>query len=281
MKNRISLLLSIMVLTASVFGGCGQGKTSDNSGKSETAENETGTETDDVWERVQLSGKLVLGSTGTYSPYSYFDENGNITGFDIELTKLLAEKLGLEIEYVQTKWDSLIAGVQSDRLDIVACQVGITDERKEAVDFSDPYCAIYPALAVPVDSEIDSFDDLEGKSVCVNLTTVFASLAEEYGATTVSSEGLMTNEVAMVEAGRVDGTIDDNITLETYISEHPECRLKIAAIDESSPTYIGFMMKKGSVVMEEKVNAALAELVEEGVIKELGEKYVGMDISVK
>nr|WP_288556516.1 transporter substrate-binding domain-containing protein [uncultured Mediterraneibacter sp.] len=277
MKKRLCMVMAMMIFSTSLLAGCGKGSSSDTSSK---AESETSTE-DAVWDRIESSGKIVLGSSGTYSPYTYFDDDGNITGFDIELTNKVAEKLGVEVEYVQTKWDSLIAGVQTDRLDIVANQVGITDERKEAVDFSDPYCAIYPALLVKEDSDITSFEDLDGKSICCNLTTVFAPLAEKYGASTVSSEGQMTNEISMVEAGRVDGTIDDNITLQTYLNENPDCGLKIVAIDESQPTYIGFMIKKGSTVLEEKVNDAIAELEEEGVIKELGEKFVGMDISVK
>lgn len=287
MKKRVSMLLAVLLVSACVFAGCtssGEKSTSDKKeaeSTEETKSDDAKGETDEVLARVEESGKIILGSSGTYSPYSYFDENDNITGFDIELTKKLAEKLGYEVEYVQTKWDSLIAGVQSDRLDIVACQVGITEERKEAVDFSDPYCAIYPALAVKKGSDIKSFEDLEGRTVCCNLTTVFAPIAEEHGATTVSSEGQMTNEVAMVEAGRCDATIDDNVTLQTYINEHPECGLEVVAIDESSPTYIGFMMKKGSDDFQKKVNDALVELEEEGVIEELAEEFVGMDISVK
>lgn len=246
----------------------------DSSAVSSSAETQ-----DAVWNRIQKSGTIVLGSSGTYSPYTYFDKDNKITGFDVELTYKVAEKLGLKVKYVQTKWDSLIAGLQSDRLDIVANQVAITDERKKSVDFSDPYSYLYPSLAVKTDSSIKSFDDLKGKVVCTNLTTVFAPLAQSFGAKVVSNDGEFAKQIEILLSGRCDAAINDPVTFQQYLKEHPDAQVKVVDTYKKSATPIGFMVKKDSPVLCQKLNDTLAELKEEGVISQLAMQYLGVDVT--
>lgn len=139
---------------------------------------------------IKAAGVIKIGTEGTYAPFSYHDASNKLTGFDVEIGRAIAQKLGVKAEFVEGKWDGLIAGLDVKRYDAVINQVGITDARKAKYDFSDPYISSQAALIVREDNQaIKSFADLKGRKSANTLTSNFGKLAQSYGAEVVPVQG--------------------------------------------------------------------------------------------
>ena len=235
--------------------------------------------TENELEKVKAAGKLVIGVEGTYPPFTYHDDNGELTGLDIELGKAVAEKLGVEAEFQEAAWDSLLIGIDTERFDTVINSVSITDERAEKYDFSDPY--YYEARRVVVradDDSIKSEEDLNGKKIATNTTNAFIPWYEEHGAEVV---GIDTSGEAidLLLSGRVDFVGTSVPVLNSYLDEHPDAadKVKEAFVIPNSEDVIAIPVRKGETEFLDAINTALAELREEGTLKEISEKYLGGD----
>jgi len=227
---------------------------------------------------IKEKGVITVALEGDWAPWSYHDENDNLVGFDADAARAIAEKLGVEIEIVEAPWESLFAGLESGRYDLVVNGVEYTEERAQKYDFSEPYAYIKTALVVKGDNEeIKSFEDLNGKSTANSIASTYMTLAESYGA---SAEGVSTlNEtMELVISGRVDATLNAEVSVYDYLSVHPDADIKIAALtDEAS--LVEIPMTKGETELKEAVDKAIADLRSEGVLSELSIKYFGVDIS--
>ena len=138
---------------------------------------------------VKEAGVLKIGTEGTYAPFTFHDASGELVGFDVEIGRAIAEKLGVEAQFVEGPWDGLIAGIDANRYDVVINQVGINEERQAKYDFSEPYIASKAALVVKDDNaDITSFEALSGKKAAQTITSNFGKLAEQYGAEIVPTE---------------------------------------------------------------------------------------------
>jgi cystine transport system substrate-binding protein len=130
-------------------------------------------------DQIKADGVLKIGTEGTYAPFTYHDENNKLVGFDVEIGEAIAAKLGVKPEFLEGKWDGLIAGLDANRYDAVINEVGITEARKAKYAFSDPYIASKAVLIVKSDNDqIKTFADLKGKKSAQSLTSNFAKLAE-------------------------------------------------------------------------------------------------------
>lgn len=233
---------------------------------------------DDSLKAVQEAGVLKIGTEGTYAPYSYHDEDGNLTGFDIEIAEKVAEKLGVEAEFIETKWDAMIAGLDAGRFDIIANQVGITEERQEKYDFTEPYTYIHGALIVSEDNtEIQSFEDLDGKKCAQTLTSNWGKTAESYGATLVGVDGF-EQSIELIESGRADATLNSEVALYDYLEQKPDAAIKSVALSEEA-SIVGIPVRKGEDALFEAINQAILELKEDGTLTEISEAYFGKDIT--
>ena len=155
-------------------------------------------------EDIQNAGVIKVGVEGTYQPYTYHDEDGNLTGFDVDVAKAIAEKLGVEVDFTEADWDSLLAGIDSGRIDTVINAVSVTDERKEKYDFAGPYFYIEQQVVIKKgNDEIKSWDDLKGKKVATNITSTTADIYKAAGAEVVA---ISTSDEAasLVLSGRAD-----------------------------------------------------------------------------
>lgn len=256
------IILGVLTLLL-VFTGCKK-------------EEKTSSQTD--YEKIKESGVLKIGTEGTYSPYSYHDSNDELVGYDVDIAKAVADKLGLKAKFVEAPWDSMLAAFDAGKSDIVFNQVGITDERKEKYIYSTPYTVAHAVVVVNESNEdIKSFEDLKGKSSAQTLTSNYATLAENYGASLVSTDGF-SKSVELVIENRADATINDDVTFLDYKKQKPDAPIKIAATD-SEGTETAAIAKKGNDDLIEEVNKALSELKSEGKIKEISEKYFDKDIS--
>ena len=225
------------------------------------------------------AGTLTVATEGTYRPFSFHEDgSGDLVGYDVEIAEAVAEKLGLEVEFQETQWDAIFAGLDAGRFDVIGNQVSITPEREEQYLFSEPYTISRGVIVVNEgDSSISSFDDLEGKRTAQSLTSNWYELATESGAQVEAVEG-WAQAVALLEQGRVDATINDELTFLDYLTTTPDAAIEVAAeTDETSESAFAFTKDKEALVAA--VDEALAELREEGVLAEISEKYFGADVS--
>lgn len=267
-----------LTLTAAL-AGCGSSASS-TAASSDTAAASTADTADETeLDKVKAAGKLVVGVEGTYPPFTYHDDNGELTGLDIELGKALADKLGVEVEFQEAAWDSLLIGIDTERFDTVINSVSITDERAEKYDFSDPY--YYEARRVVVRADDDSIhgpEDLNGKKIATNTTNAFIPWYEEQGVEVVGVD-TSGEAIDLLLSGRVDFVGINVPVLNAYLQEHPDAagKVKEAFVIPNSEDVIAIPVRKGEPEFLDAINAALAELREEGTLKEISEKYLGGD----
>ena len=232
---------------------------------------------------IREAGKIIVALEGNWAPWSYHDpESDAVVGFDADVGRAIAEKLGVEIEIIEAPWESLFAGLDSGRYDLVINGVEITDERSEKYEFSVPYGYIHTALIVRSDNEeIKTFDDLKGKSTVNSLGSTYMELAESYGA---SAAGVSTlaETLTQVVQGRVDATLNADVSFYDYMNQQPDAPLKIAALTEDASS-VAIPMRMGDeyASLREAVNQAISELLADGTIAKLSNQYFGSDISVK
>ena len=234
----------------------------------------------DLLQKIQSRGTIIVGLEGDWAPWSFVDENDELMGFDVEVARAIAAKLGVEAEIIPGEWDGLFAGMDAGRYDMVVNGVEVTPERTEKYDFSDPYAYIRTALIVRGDNEdIKTFEDLKGKKTANSIASTYMNLAEEYGATCYGVDTL-DETLTMVLQGRVDATLNAIVSYTDYLAQHPDANLKVVATTEDASN-VAIPMRKGdeTASLLEAVNKAIAELHEEGAISELSIKYFGEDIS--
>ena len=283
MKRRTFISLMSVMAAAGVLtlAGC-----SSNSGSSAAASgaasSAASTGAADQLAAIQANGKLVVALEGAWQPWSYHDESDTLVGYDVEVSRAIAEKLGVEPEYVGNDWGSLFAGLDAGRFDIVCNGVEVTDERAKTYDFTTPYGYIHTALAVRKDNEdIKSFEDLKGKTTANSLASTYMELAESYGAT-VQGIDTLEETIQLLTAGRIDATLNADVSFYDYLNVHPDADFKLVAQTEDA-SHVAIPLRKGdaSATLLDAINTAIDELRADGTLKELSEKYFGQDISAE
>ena len=287
MKKRLFASLICAMLSVSLMASCGNnGSSSSNSGSSASASgaasSAASTGAADQLAAIQTNGKLVVALEGAWQPWSYHDESDTLVGYDVEVSRAIAEKLGVEPEYVESDWDSLFAGLDAGRFDIVCNGVEVTDERAKTYDFTTPYGYIHTALAVRKDNEdIKSFEDLKGKTTANSLASTYMELAESYGAT-VQGIDTLEETIQLLTAGRIDATLNADVSFYDYLNVHPDADFKLVAQTEDA-SHVAIPLRKGdaSATLLDAINTAIDDLRADGTLKELSEKYFGQDISAE
>ena len=240
------------------------------------------TATTDRLTQIQEKGELVIALEGNWAPWSFHDDSDALVGYDVEVGKAIAEKLGVKATFVEGEWDGLLAGVEAGRYDMVINGVDITDSRKETYDFSAPYAYIRTALVVKSDNDtITSFEDLKGKTTANSIGSTYMELAEQYGAT-CSGVDTLDETIQMVLQGRADATLNADVSFYDYLSQHPDAAIKIVAeADDANEVAIPMQKGDASAALRQAVDKAIEELRSEGTLSELSNKYFGADISSK
>ena len=272
MKRRTFISLMGVMAAAGVLGltGCSSKDTAASTASSAPL---------NKLDSIQKSGKLVVALEGAWQPWSYHDSSDTLVGYDVEVSRAIAEKLGVEPEYVESDWDSLFAGLDAGRYDMVCNGVEVTEERAKTYAFTTPYGYIHTALAVRKDNEdIHSFEDLKGKTTANSLASTYMELAESYGAT-VQGIDTLEETIQLLTAGRIDATLNADVSFYDYLNVHPEADFKLVAQTAKASHVAIPVLKSEDTAYLDALNAAIEELRADGTLKTLSEKYFGQDIS--
>lgn len=293
MKKRFLAGAAAAILMTGALAGCGS--TSGTAGTTTAAAGSTtttaaagakttastgSTDGGDQLAAIKAAGVMKVGVEGTYQPYNYHDENGDLVGLDVDIAKEIGKRMGVEIEFTETDWDSLLASMDTGRIDEVISDVSISSEREEKYDFTDPYLYIYRYVVTMADSDISTVEDLNGKKVATSLTNAFNPQWEAWGATVVPVD---TSEQALslLASGRADFVAADDILFQTYQKNFPQYNLKIAFQIPSDVNgamdRVAIPVKKGQTALLEALNSALDEMRSDGTLSSICEKYLNAD----
>ena len=281
MKKLLGIVLAAMA--AASLTAC-SGGSADNTAPATASADSSAAETaaadsENALQTIKDRGTLIIGTEGNWSPWTYHDESDKLVGFDVEVGQEIAKYLGVEAKFEEAAWESLLAGVKAGRFDIVCNGVGYTEERAESYEFSDPYVFTRKVLIVAADNdEIKTFEDLNGKKTSNSSGSTYAEIAQGYGAE-VQYIDTFGETITLLTQGRIDATINSEVSYLDYMTQHPEAPIKI--VDQSEGESVCYPVKKGETELCEAVNEALASLRSSGKLAELSEKYFGGDITNK
>lgn len=273
-KKLVSVLLAAVMAMAAV--GCGNNASAGAEGGApagDAADASSGLTIKD--------GVLMVAMEIGYPPMEYFDEDGSTPiGFDVEVAGAIAEELGLEVELVDTAWDGIFAGVDTDKYDCVISCVSLTDDRKEQFNMTKPYVSNHTVLIVPEDSEIDSLEALNGHSTAVQAETTADDYMKEHGAelgVELFQYDKVINCFDDLKAGRTDSVFTDSVVAAYYLGEESSSYKTVWENEELEP--ISICLKKGNDALTEKIEEALDALYADGTLKQIAEKHFGTDLT--
>ncbi len=219
--------------------------------------------------------KIKVGTNAEYRPFEYVDESGEIVGFDVDLIKELAKRAGYEVELVNTKWDGIFTALAAGEFDVVASACTITDERKQSVDFTDPYFNAGQSIAVLADNEtIKTVEDLKGKRIGVQLGTTGDMEASKIEGAEVKRYEEITLAFQALANGDVDAVVNDTPTSADIIKANPEIKAKIVGEPFTNEFY-GIAVNKGKPEIRDALNKALAEIKADGTYDQIYQKWFG------
>ncbi len=258
-RNRLPL--TVALATALLLTSCG--------GDSDDAGGSAGG-SDDV---------LRVATEGTYAPFSFHDPKSNeLTGYDVEVAQAVGDELGMDVEFSETQFDAIFAGLEADRYDVIANQIGVNPERQAKYLFSTPYTVSNGVVITRADdTSISSLADVAGKRSAQSTTSNFAQVATDAGAQIEAVEGF-TQAITLLKQSRVDVTINDSLAFLEYQKTTGDQDVKIAAeIDD--PSESAFAFRKDSADLQTQVDGALETLRADGTLAQISEKYFGEDVS--
>lgn len=277
MKKKM-LALSMAVLMAASLAGCSSGAketeitaAASEAGAETAAESEGETAAEDAEEeKTAEGGTLIMGTNATFPPYEYY-EGDEIVGIDVEIAQAIGEKLGMEVTVEDMEFDALIPALASNKVDIVAAGMTVTPERQESVNFTDTYATAAQVIIVKQGSDIASSEDLNGKILGVQMGTTGDSLASEIEGAQVERFNKYFEAIQSVLQGKIDAVIIDSAPAKAFAEKDEN----LVILDEalSSEDY-AMAINKDNTELLDKVNAAIAELDEEGTLDEIVNKYI-------
>lgn len=224
-------------------------------------------------------GTLTVGLEGTYQPYSYHDD-GKLTGFEVEMARAVGKDMGVKVKFVESKWDSLIAGLDVNKYDIVFNNVAKTPERAAKYAFTTQYIAGKTELGVKKDNtSIKTIKDVKGKKLAQSVTSNNAADAKQLGADVVPVDGF-AQSVALIDQGRVDGTLNDSASFHAYLKQNPKADIKlISAGNAIKAQPIAGIMNKSDKALLKRIDQSLKKLKANGTLSKLSKQFFGSDVT--
>lgn len=266
MKKTILSLIVISLLTVLAVG-CG----------SQPAKG-TETQKQTLLDTIKKRGSIKVGTEGTYPPFTFKNEKGELQGFDVDIVSEVAKRLGVKAEFVPTEWKAMFAGLDSERFDVIANQVGINEKRKEKYDFSLPYTVSGAQIIVHKDTtDIAKKEDIKGRKVGVTQGSNWEGIAQKLGANIQHYKG--ANEIfADLAAKRIEASVNDRLYIAEYLLKNPSQKLKVAG-ETFNVEQSGLAFRKGSPELIAAVNKALEAMQADGSYRKISQKWFGEDVS--
>ncbi|OUM88659.1 MAG: cysteine ABC transporter substrate-binding protein [Bacillus thermozeamaize] len=285
-------ILTVVLALGMVLAACGSQGSGDNPQNQGTENGNTqgseqaqgGTDqgkdtTSNLYEEIKSKGKMTVGIMGTYPPYNFLNEKKEMDGFDADIAKEVAKRLGVEVEFVPQEWSGMIAGLKQGKFDVVISQMTITDERKKEMDFSEPYIKNSVRIIVQEGrNDIQSLKDFKGKKIGVGLGTndetyLRTKVLPEYGPFEIMTYNDVITSLMDLNAGRIDATINNMYAIKPLVEKNG---LKIKAVGEPVKSdYAGIAMRKGNPELQKAINEALASMKEDGTYEKIFKKWFG------
>ncbi|HHX95746.1 MAG TPA: basic amino acid ABC transporter substrate-binding protein [Clostridia bacterium] len=258
--KKLSILLIVLMALGLLIGitGCGGGEAEENGDEEALV--------------------IDAAADAVFAPFEFKGESGEVEGFDADLIRAIGEAEGIETTIKHIDWDGLFPALESGDINVIISGMTITEERKAEYDFSDPYFEATQIICVREDSDIDSLDDLVGKSVGVqqNTTGHFAVQKIEGMKDEDIKKFPYTPDALMnLSNGLVEAVVGDAPVVLNYITTNPDCGFKTIESDEFEKEYYGICVKKGNTELLERINSGLKKIQEDGTYDEIYKKYFG------
>ena len=266
-KGKISVLIGLAALT---LGACGN--------QSSTAEE------DQSLSKVEEAKTLVVATSGTLYPSSYYNDSNELVGYDVDVAKEVAKRLAVEIDFKEYNVDGQVSSLDKGEADFAANDFGLSGDRAEKFSLSEPIKYSFDSMIVRQsdDSGIASLEDLAGKKAAGEPNTSYMKLAESYGAELVTYDNATNDQyLTDVANGRTDVILNDYYLQKMSVAALPDIPVKILEDVYFNPNETGFLFKKEHKALLDKVNEILAEMQTDGTLKEISDTYFQTDVSVK
>ena len=268
MKKTVMGLMVAMVL---LLGACGK----------PTAKEEA---QDTSWEKVEKANKLVVATSGTLFPASYYNDQNELTGYSVEVSREVAKRLGLEIEFKEYNIDGTIASLKNGTADLIANDLSLSEARAKNFALSLPLKYSFDSMIVRKsdDSGIASLEDFKGKKAAGEATTGYMKIAEKFGAELVSYDNATNDQyLTDVANGRTDVILNDYYLQKMSVGALPDIPVKILEDVYFNASTSGLLYNKKDVALREKIDGVIKEMQQEGQLKTLAESFFGTDVSVE
>lgn len=223
----------------------------------------------------------TVGTDAAYAPFEYQNEKGEIVGFSVDLLNAVAEKGGFQVKFINTPWEGIFNALTQGDRDLLISSITITDERKQTMDFSDPYFDAIQLIAVKADSKVAKFEDLKKLKVGVQTgTTGDEVVTKLQGKTSTLIKRFESTPLALkeLEAGGVDAVVADNGVVIHYVANNPDAKFKTVADTKSfAPEQYGIAVKKGNAELLALINKGLAAVKADGTYAAIYKKTFGTE----
>lgn len=274
--KKMAIFMAAMLMLTAVFAGCGDSN-STSSQTSSTPSSQTGSSSQAA---TDGDNTLIMATNAFFEPYEYYDENGEIVGIDAEVGKAIADKLGMEFSISDIDFDSIIPAVQTGKASMGMAGMTVTPDREKNVSFTRSYATGIQVVIVPENSDIATVDDLEGKMIGVQQGTtgdLYCSDTPEnggYGEDAVTRYNKGSDAVMALLSGKVDCVVIDNEPAKSFVAANEG--LKILDTEFTNEDY-AICIAKDNTELLEKVDKALGELIDDGTVQSIVDKYISAE----
>ncbi len=265
--RKISLLVLVVAMLASLLAGCGGTKTPEAT--------VAATEATVAATEATTVKKIVVAADATWPPMEFLDADKNIVGYDVDLMKAIAKEAGFEVEFRNVAWDGIFAGLSAGEYDAVISSVTITEERQKEFDFSAPYINAGQIVVVGIASDITGPDALSGQTVGAQIGTTGAIAVQEMDGVTLKEYDEIGLAFEDLVAGRLDALVCDTPVAADYALQREEYSAKLKIVgDPFTDEYYGILVQKGNTELLGLINEGLQAVQDKGVDKQLEAQWV-------
>ncbi|MFZ7104746.1 MAG: transporter substrate-binding domain-containing protein [Peptococcaceae bacterium] len=283
MKRSLVFIMVVLLGLALVVTGCAKKEEPKAEQPQEEPKQEAQQpEGDGSWERVQKAGKIMAGLDDAYPPMGFRDDKGELVGFDIDMAKELSKRIGVEIEWMPTEWNGVVASLISKKFDVIISGMNMFEERRKVVNFAGPYGMAAQVILVKAEDNdaIETLADLKDAAVGTQLGSTGEKQCREAGFTEKNMKlyDKFPQAFTDLDNGRIKAVVIDNFSAGEWIKtgKYKKVGKEIGANEDST---IGIAVRKEDKELLDKLNEGIDSMKEDGTLKEISLKWVNYDIT--